>query len=172
MSEFSRTYRIDTIGEVPRAVGVEADATEREALARRFGLAALEHLEADASLFLRAGEVHAEGRLRARIVQHCVATHVELPAEVDASFALIFRSEPPRDASDAELDEGECDVVFYDGAAVDLGEAVAETLALSIDPYARAPDADAVLREAGVLSEETAVATSGPFAGLAGLKGN
>ena len=51
--------------------------------------------------------------------------------------------------------------------ATDLG-AVAETLALSLDPFPRAPDADAVLRAAGVLSEDEAV--TGPFAALKGLK--
>ena len=172
MTEFSRTYRVDTIGDTPRGVSVEANAAERAALARRFDLATLDALEAEASLFRRGGEVHAEGRLRARLAQHCVATHVELPAEIDAPFSLIFRSEAPGDVPDAglELHESECDVVFFDGAAVDLGEAVDETLALSIDPYARAPDADAVLRDAGILSEEEARAAGGPFAGLAGLK--
>ena len=172
MSEFSRTYRIDTIGDTPRHVIIEANADERAALARRFALASLGSLGADAALFRRAGEVHAEGRLRARLVQSCVATDVDLPADLDAPFAIIFRSEQPGDVPDAglELSEGECDVIFFDGAAVDLGEAVAETLALSIDPYPRAPDADAVLKQAGVLSEEEAREAGGPFAGLAGLK--
>ena len=66
--------------------------------------------------------------------------------------------------------EGELDVVFYAGGSVDVGEAVAETLSLALDPYPRAPEADAALSEAGVKSEAQAKAESSPFAGLAGLK--
>jgi hypothetical protein len=40
--------------------------------------------------------------------------------------------------------------MFYDGAMIDVGEAVAQTLALNLDPYPRAPDAGDALREAGV----------------------
>ena len=47
-----------------------------------------------------------------------------------------------------------------------MGEAVAETMALAMEPFPRAPDADAYLKEAGVLSEEQA----SPFAALLGLK--
>jgi len=57
-------------------------------------------------------------------------------------------------------------VVFHDGAAIDLGTAIADTLALSIDPYPRSASADAALREAGIMSEEQA----SPFAALAALK--
>ena len=60
----------------------------------------------------------------------------------------------------------ELDVVFYDGAAIDLGEAVAETLVLSLDPYPRAPGAGETLKAAGVKSEEEA----GPFGALVGLR--
>jgi uncharacterized metal-binding protein YceD (DUF177 family) len=66
-----------------------------------------------------------------------------------------------------ELGESDCDTVFYDGAQIDLGTAVADTLALSVDPYPRSAGAEAALKEAGVLTEEQA----GPFAALAALKG-
>jgi uncharacterized metal-binding protein YceD (DUF177 family) len=59
-------------------------------------------------------------------------------------------------------------VVFHDGTAIDLGSAIADTLALSLDPYPRSASAEAALRDAGVLSEEEA----GPFAVLAKLKRN
>jgi hypothetical protein len=59
------------------------------------------------------------------------------------------------------------DVQFHDGTAIDVGEAVAQSLALALDPYPRAPDAEAALKEAGVTSE----AETGPFAALAALKG-
>jgi hypothetical protein len=60
--------------------------------------------------------------------------------------------------------------MFYEGGAIDLGEAAAQTLALSIDPYPRSPAAEAALREAGVKSEEDARAEASPFAALKALK--
>ena len=48
-------------------------------------------------------------------------------------------------------------------------EAVAETLSLNLDPYPRAPEADAVLRAAGV-RREGGEEKENPFAALAGLK--
>ena len=56
--------------------------------------------------------------------------------------------------------------------AIDLGEAAAETLLLALDPYPRAPNADAVLREAGVKPEGEEEREPGPFAALAALKLN
>ena len=38
------------------------------------------------------------------------------------------------------------DVIFYEGETIDIGEAVAETLSLSLDPYPRAPGAETVLQ--------------------------
>ena len=78
--------------------------------------------------------------------------------------------EPTSGRPDEEIELGtnDLDVVFHDGAAIDLGGALADTLALSLDPYPRSAGADAALKEAGVLSEEQA----SPFAVLAGLKKN
>lgn len=168
MSDFSRPQRIDAIGSEPREVRIEADASELQALARCFDIAAMDALTAHASLYRQGSDIRATGRLHARLTQLCVATNIELPAVIDEAFEIVFRSEPPKDVPDAgiELSESECDVVFYEGGEIDLGEAVAETLALAIDPYPRAPDADAVLEEMGVLSEQAA----GPFAALSGLR--
>ena len=75
---------------------------------------------------------------------------------------------PAAGGPDEEIELGaqDCDVVFYDGGAIDLGGAIADTLALSLDPYPRSATADAALREAGVMSEEQA----SPFAVLAKLR--
>ena len=61
----------------------------------------------------------------------------------------------------------ELDEVAYSGGAIDVGEAVAQTLALALDPYPRAPNADAALQAAGITDE----ADLGPFAALKGLLG-
>jgi uncharacterized metal-binding protein YceD (DUF177 family) len=165
--ELSRTVRADTLGGTPRAMHVQAGPQEREALARRFGIAGVESLEAELDVARAGGEVVARGRIVAAVVQSCVVTGEPVPERIDEAFEIHFRPEPAADAEEEiELGEGELDVIFYDGALVDLGEAVAQTLALNLDPYPRAPGAADALRQAGVQDESEA----GPFGALASLK--
>ncbi len=173
MNEFSCLYRLDALSGEPKRAEIEAGPEEREALARRFGLVALDSLTAEAEL-RRSGEaVTAAGRLRARVTQSCVATAEPVEAEVAEDFRVDFRPMPAdsRPEEEVELGEGELDVTFYEGGAVDLGEAVAQSLLLALDPYPRSPAAEAALREAGVKSEEEARLEASPFAALAALKG-
>lgn len=165
--EFSRPVRIDTLGEGGRSVSIEADDTERAALAARFGLIALDALSAEAALRREGDLLFAEGRVKASVIQACVASGAPVPAKVDEAFSLRFVPEAEA-GEEIELDAEDFDTIDYAGGAVDLGEAVAETLALSLDPFPRSPDADAILRAAGVLSEDEVV--TGPFAGLKALK--
>jgi uncharacterized metal-binding protein YceD (DUF177 family) len=170
-AEFSRTYRIDTIGSAPRGVAVAADEEERAALATRFGLVAIDRLEAEAALSRHGGTITAAGLVRAAVTQSCVATGEPVPATIEAPFRVDFRPAPEGGADEEiELGEGELDTIFYDGGAIDLGEAVAETLSLSLDPYPRAEGAEAALRAAGVKSEAQETAESSPFAALQGLR--
>ena len=129
---------------------------------------ALDRLEAHVALSKTGEIVRASGRLGASLAQSCVVTNDPVPAHVDEAFELMFLPEPPAAGPDDEIELGEsdCDVVFYDDAAIDLGTAIADSLALSLDPYPRSAGADAALKEAGVLTEEQA----SPFAVLAKLK--
>ena len=104
----------------------------------------------------------------ASLTQSCVITGDPVASAVDEAFAIDFLPEPAVDRADQEIELGsdDCDTVFHDGAAIDLGTAVVDTLALALDPYPRSAGAKAALKEAGVLSEEEA----GPFAALAALK--
>ncbi|MHA6718965.1 YceD family protein [Sphingomonas sp. RS6] len=166
--EFSRPHRLDQIGTGESDVRIVADDAERAALSRRFGLKAIERLEAAYHLRRDAQGVVARGHLSARLTQACVVTDDPLPATVEQDFAIRFLPEVSTAGGDeeVELTEDECDTVFYTGGTIDLGEAAAETMALELDPYPRSPRAADVLREVGVKSEEEA----GPTKALAGLK--
>lgn len=166
--EFSRPVRADSLGATPHAMTLEASVEERAALARRFGLVGIARLVADAALTRDGDEIRAGGTLAGDVTQSCVASGEPVAAVVNAPFDLVFRPQPEgvRPDEEVELGEAELDVVFYDGTAIDIGEAVAETLLLNLDPYPRAPGAEAALQAAGVKSEEEA----GPFAALAGLR--
>ncbi len=166
--EFSRAVGIDTLQAAPREIAIEADEQERAALARRFGLITVDSLSAEVELSRDGGTAAARGTLSAAVTQSCVATAEPVPAILEESFEITFRPLP--DAAmgeeEVELGEDELDVIFYEGGTIDIGETVAETLFLSLDPYPRAPQAEEALRAAGVISEDDAR----PAGALAGLK--
>ena len=168
--EFSRPIRLDTLGEQPRTLNIAAEPEERTALAARFGLIALDRLEAELTLSRQGETVAVHGTLQAAVVQACVASGAPVPATLAAPFDILFRPQPEAGAPDEEIElsDSELDIVFYERGEIDVGEAVAESLALSLDPYPRSPEAEAILRAAGVKPEGEE--EKGPFAALAGLK--
>lgn len=154
--EFSRAQRIDTIGEREQAIAIEADSAERVALAARFGLVAIDALSASLTLRRESAGIVVRGRVRGRVRQTCVVTDVPIETEIDEPLALRFVEGEQGQAEEVELGAGDLDDVPLEGGAIDLGEAAAETMALALDPFPRAPGAEAALRAAGVLSEEEA----------------
>jgi uncharacterized metal-binding protein YceD (DUF177 family) len=164
---FAHRLRLDRIGDGER-LDLAAGEPERNAVAERLGLETLNRLEAHATLYRDGNIIRAEGRLGASLDQRCVVTGEPVAAHVDEAFEILFMPEPQSGRSDEEIELAarDCDVVFHDGSTIDLGTAIADTLALSLDPYPRCAEADAALREAGVMSE----AEASPFAVLAQLK--
>lgn len=163
--EFSRPERLDSIGAGERAVAVAADPAERAALARRFDLRSIERLEASVTVRRDGGAVLVAGRVTGAVTQACSVTGDPLPAAIDEPLRLRFVDDDEA-AEEVELTEDSADTLPIEGGAVDLGEAVAQTLLLALDPFPRGPNAEAALAKAGVLSEGEA----GPFAKLAGLR--
>ena len=65
-----------------------------------------------------------------------------------------------------ELESDDCDILEYSDNRIDIGEALAQTLYLALDPYPEGPNADKVRGTSDLKTEEEA----GPFAALAALK--
>jgi len=167
-SEFSHMVDLKAID--ARVRHLEADETERAALAARFGLVAIDRLCADVELSADGACADARGTLEADIVQVCAVSGEDLPVHIREDLALRFVPASEDEAvpdEEVELEEGELDEIPYTGRSFDLGEAIAQSLALAIDPYATGPEADKARKEAGLLDEESA----GPFGALAALKG-
>ena len=166
MSEFSRTYD-------PRllpgsTVELAADANERTALAKRFDLVRVDSMTATIDLEREANGASAKGRLKAEIVQSCAVSGEDLPVSIDEPVNLHFvpARGPSAPDEEIELEAEELDEIEFEGSLFDLGEALAQTLALAIDPYAVGPNVEEARRKAGLLDKDT----SGPFAALAALK--
>jgi uncharacterized metal-binding protein YceD (DUF177 family) len=169
--EFSRSFALNTIGTTARVVSVIANPDECAALAKRFDLAALDGLGAKATLVTEGEAVLCVGTLNANVVQHCVATAAPVVAKLKSDFVIRFVAHmtDAAPADEIEINVDDCDIVEHDGASIDLGEAVAQTLLLALDPFPRARDAEGTLKAAGVIGEDEVV--SGAFAGLKSLLG-
>ena len=157
------------------ALVIEATAGERAALARRFGLPGIDSLRAEIDLEQRGKAIRATGTLKAAIRQACAISGEDFPANIDEPIDLRFVDEtgvtaPDDEEIEIELEADDCDEIEYSGDMFDLGEAVAQSLGLSIDPYAEGPNADAARKAAGIVQEGE---QEGPLAALlAGLKKN
>ena len=170
--EFSRP--LDVADLPPAGVEQEISATpeERAALARRFGLIALDRLEARLSVkALHGGLYRVEGEIVAEATQRCVVSLEPVPARLDAPFASTFVQASGRDAPEIHLDGvgEEDDPEPLDGGRIDLGETVAQHFALALDPYPRKPGVDLAQVVGAAPAEISREATSSPFAKLTEL---
>jgi uncharacterized metal-binding protein YceD (DUF177 family) len=170
--ELSRPVKPRTLPAEP--LTIEANDAERAALADRFAVTAIATLTATVEFATEDEAVLANGTLSATITQPCAVTREDLAYDVEEPLALRFvpAGSLPEHAPDEEieLDSEDLDEIEYEGDSFDLGEAIAQTLALAIDPYREGPDADEARKKAGIVSDEDH-APSGPLAeALAGLK--
>ena len=142
------------------AVLIEADERERAALAERFAIVSIEKLSAEIELELCQKGVRAQGSLTAEVTQACAVSGDPFSVRIEEPLVLRFIEEgtstltPSEDDEiDFELTAEDCDEIEYDGESFDLGEAVAQTLGLAIDPYAEGPTASAARKQAGIEEE-------------------
>lgn len=156
VNELERLIKVKGLPGEP--VIVEADETERAALAARFGLSEVHHLRASVELEQRPNAIRATGTLTASFLQPCAISAEDFAVEVDEPLDLRFvelgAADPAIDEdAEIELEADDCDEIDYSGEAFDLGEAVAQTLGLAIDPYAEGPNADEARAKAGITRE-------------------
>lgn len=158
--ELHRPVAIERVGPAGLDVTVEANAAECAALAVRMQLPAVLaltctfRLERDTN-----GDLLAHGHLHARVVQTCIVSLEDFATSVEERFTVccVPEGEESEDDDPESLDE----ITYADGV-LDLGEAAAEQLALALDPYPRAPDA-----EMPAMSQEP---EAHPFAALEPLR--
>jgi len=154
--EFSRPVALPRLGQVER-FRIAADEGERAALARRFGLLAIERFEADVVLRRLREGARLEASIDAEVVQECVVTLEPVRNRVRDEFSLLYGAVVPAEHEDAVVEA-------LEGDSIDVGEAAAQQLSLALDPYPRA---------AGVALQEPRAEgprPDHPFAALAKLK--
>lgn len=141
--EFSRIVDVTRLGHTAHAITIEANAAECAALARRFGLVSLDRLSAALTIQHHGdnGLIELSGRFFARLRQACVITLDPVPADIDQPIRLFYGEAAEIDGTIADPLALEDDAEPLDHGQIDCGEAVAQQLALALDPYPRAPGA-------------------------------
>ena len=171
--EFSRPLDLDALRDGGGApIAVEAEAQEREALARRFQASAVERLGFEgAAEPWGPGGWRVTGRARAALVQTCVVTLEPVETLVDEAVDRRFAPASRLAEAEALLPADARDELESLAAGIDAGEIAAEAVALALDPYPRKPGAAFDGRVQGPPGAEPLTDEAArPFAKLAALR--
>ena len=142
---FHRAVRVDRMGAAgadPELRRITASAAERRALAERFGLLALDELAAQARLWRQGSRVHLRVNFTAAVVQSCVVTLEPVSEHIAHTFERAYlppAASPGASAKEVRVAIDGDEAEPLGGNEIDLGEAVAEELALALNPYPRTP---------------------------------
>lgn len=143
------------------AFEIEANADERDAIARRLGIPSLPFLRGDFRVHAVRGGAEIRLRLEARAERQCVVSLEPMIETIAEDVVMQF----DRDHVDAEDDEeSEEWREPLEGDEIDLGELLVQRLSLALDPYPRKPGVEPFLTSA------PAAATESPFDALKTLK--
>jgi len=169
--EFSRPVEIEQVGAEGVDLEIAAEPEERHALARRFGLLDIGHVTATVRVKPISRRLfRVEGSFEAEVVQICVITLEPFPARLVQSFSASFgEGGPGLPALLTGLEEDERPELI-DGGVIDIGETVAQYVALALDPYPRKPGATLPEEYRGAETNAAGQSENKPFAGLGSLK--
>lgn len=171
-SEFSRLIAVEGISpDKVRKETIEANGQECAALAKRFDLRDLSNLKAEVGIRrIEGGDVVSlEARFSADVVQTCVVSLQDVPTHIESNFETYFSEENQKhdeDDIDMFLEDDDSAPEVITRGNIDLGEVVAQYLALELNPYPRSPGVSL----AAQLAEVGAEVKNSPFTVLQGLK--
>lgn len=170
--EFSRLIAVEGISpDKVRKEALEANKQECAALAKRFDLRELSFLKGEISIRrIEGGDVvRLQGKFTAEVVQTCVVSLQDVHESIAGEFETYFAEKNGRREEDdldfLEDDDNAPEAVI--NGNIDLGELLAQYMALELNPYPRAPGVSL----AAQLAESGMAAKNNPFAVLQGLKG-
>ncbi|MBX3447308.1 MAG: DUF177 domain-containing protein [Parvibaculaceae bacterium] len=180
-SEFSLRIAFSEVPPAGKELRFEADEAARKRLAERMGIVELRRLSGVANVKpYRKEGLTLDCRFEAEAVQSCVVTLEPVEEQIDETFRQRYLPETQLDLPASKAAETQREVAVdidaedapepLEAGGIDIGEAVAERLALALDPYPRKPGVsfDRPPEEAGDASESR----PNPFAALEKLKKN
>jgi hypothetical protein len=141
---FRRIVRVDALPKDGQTLTIEANASERGALASLYKVPAIAALTATLRLERAAhGGARVSGAVHAELTQICVVSLEPFAATVDEDIDIRFAPRPQAESLHRQrerfsfADEDEPDPIIE--GKIDVGALAAEFVALGLDPYPRKP---------------------------------
>lgn len=172
------TLPVEDLQSEPRVYHLLASEADKAALIKRFNIVNLASLEAKTAVHVESNPdvIWLRGTLKAELSQPCVVTLSEVHESIEEDFEL--KLVPPDVAEQLDEDEAFADPEApeydaFEGETLPLGELIAQTLSVMMNPYPRASDADlASFVKAGITVNEELEQKPSPFSVLAKLSDN
>ena len=148
----TRVVRVDALPREGQTVTIEASSSERDGLAKLYGLPEIAALTATLRVEPAGrGGARVSGDVHGELTQVCVVTLEPFAATVDEVVDVRFASppeeesprRPARETLTLSLDDKDDPDPLVDGK-IDLGALSAEFFALGLDPYPRKPGVEFV----------------------------
>jgi uncharacterized metal-binding protein YceD (DUF177 family) len=168
---FSHILSLDQISDKIQDVKLSADTAQCAALAIELDLPSIESLQATLAVHAVEDGVAIKGRFTAVFHYACRVTRDPFPGTLSEPINVVFTTGDLPDPTSEEYVLSTVEMLPLEDQSVDLGQLVAESLTLALDPFPRGPGADEALAALGILTEEQARAESSPFAALQGQVG-
>ncbi|MEN3973584.1 DUF177 domain-containing protein [Emcibacter sp. SYSU 3D8] len=169
--ELHRPFDIVSLPDGGRHIEISPSDAERDAIARRLDLLAVADFAVRGRLdpLRRGRSAIFNGRMTAALTQRCIITGDPVDAAIDEEIHVRLLTEDESDKrTEVEIDADEDDLEIAEEGIVDLGEICVQYLAIALDPYPRAPGAQAPALPEEVDSAD--VVKPNPFAVLKKLK--
>lgn len=143
--DLSLTLLVDEIQTEPRTFSVTASNEDRSGLVERFKLLSLDTLNASVTVQAAGKDtIHIEGHVSARLEQPCVVSLEPVEETIEEDFVLLMVPPEVADRMDADEVYLNPDAPDYDALEGDillLGDIVAQTLSVMMNPYPKKEDA-------------------------------
>lgn len=174
--DFSFSLDVEEIQTEPRVYKLTAPELQLTELAERFKLIALHMFTATVSVSVdpKNKTIWIRGEIAASLVQQCVVSLADVPEEISDTFELMLVSPEKADELDQDevyLDPEAPDYDAFEGEVLPVGDMVAQTLSVLMDPYPKQKDAKIkVPNGQGVSINEDLDEKPNPFAVLSKLR--
>jgi len=174
--DFVFTLNVDEVHPEGRSYQLKASKTQLSDLADRFKLVALHSFSAEILVQSepKTDTIWVRGDIEADLVQQCVVTLGDVPEQVSDSFELMLVTPEVAEQMDVDevyLDPKAPDYDAFEGPVIPVGDIVAQTLSVLMDPYPKQADAKLkVPNGKGIVVNEELEEKPNPFAVLSKLR--
>lgn len=174
--DFSFTLAVEDIQAEPKVYSLKALNRQLVDITERFKLVALSSFCAEVSVNsdAKAKAIWIRGVITADLIQQCVVTLGDVPEQIEENFELMLVSPEMAeklDENEVYLDAEAPDYDAFEGSVLPIGEIVAQTLSVLMDPYPKQQGAEIkVPNGQGVSVNENLEEKPNPFSVLSKLR--